>query len=366
MTLDGEAIIIAPSENGNVSFDMKGHTLGYKNSVEYDGDILAAITCKNKALAVYGSGEIQCEDLQSPALHTYNDLTVENGSFIAVTLDSNECGDEPADVVINNGSFAYPSEGSRVVAALTIHQANVTINGGYFKNEINSDAAFANAIECDNSEKGKLVINDGVFIGGSGGRGLFLYENSSAEINGGRFSGQLGGLAGQLTAGEIIGKPDIVVRGGVFEVIDPTADSFSGSIAKSGNKLSAAIIFSGPKAYADSVDAKEFFEALLPVGYSYCPTLEANNTGAKESYMNFAIYTQDLIRVLPEDTESYIKDDSDGTLADEINELIEKWINGEEVAGINDELAAEIVDAIALVNYFVGIGRSNCSDSNKS
>ncbi len=435
LTLDGEAIIIAPSENGNVSFDMKGHTLGYKNSVEYDGDILAAITCKNKALAVYGSGEIQCEDLESPALHTYNDLTVENGkfrgsvccegetnkildgdfygklkfkegadaiienglffdnvtcadeasihggvfcetlslnnnsaiyggdinelssssdltieneSFIAVTLDSDECGDEPADVVINNGSFAYPSEGSRVVAALTIHQANVTINGGYFKNEINSDAAFANAIECDNSEKGKLVINDGVFIGGSGGRGLFLYENSSAEINGGRFSGQLGGLAGQLTAGEIIGKPDIVIRGGVFEVIDPTADSFSGSIAKSGDKLSGAIIFSGPKAYADSVNAEEFFEALLPVGYSYCPTLEANNTGAKESYMDFAIYTQDLIRVLPEDTESYIIDDSDGTLADEINELIEKWINGEEVAGIDDELAAEIVDAIAL------------------
>ena len=310
------------SKNANISGGTFKERV-YLNASEISGGVF------NHILTLNGTSHIIKGDFSE--VDTRGDVTIDGGNFQRLDCDTSAYAEELANVVINGGIFVFDDYKltSPINPTIEIGDVNATINNALVLWDVDSDAAMGNAIELNCDDEGSLTINGGNFIGGTGGHGIFVNGNAALlTINGGEFTGPLGGIAVWLDDSEL---PNVVLNRGIF-AIDGTS---------SGN-YEAAISIVGPKGLA-SEDANKYFNSMLGKDSEYTPALEIT-TFAEEGYAQDAFFSQDKLAVMPK---SNVSPETEDTLATEFNNLIGKILAGESVEGIDAELAAEILDAIA-------------------
>ena len=295
----------------------------YLNASEISGGVF------NHILTLNGTSHIIKGDFSE--VDTRGDVTIDGGNFQRLDCDTSAYAEELANVVINGGIFVFDDYNltSPINPTIEIGDVNATINNALVLWDVDSDVAMGNAIELNCDDEGSLTINGGNFIGGTGGHGIFVNGNAALlTINGGEFTGPLGGMAVWLDDSEL---PNIVLNRGIFKTDGTVSD-----------KNEAAISIVGPKGLA-SEDANKYFNSMLGKDSEYTPALEIT-TFAEEGYAQDAFFSQDKLAVMPK---SNVSPETEDTLATEFNSLIGKILAGESVEGIDAELAAEILDAIA-------------------
>ncbi|MBE5969425.1 MAG: hypothetical protein E7242_04255 [Lachnospiraceae bacterium] len=376
IALDGETLVFK-SDDGPITLDLNNKTINYVNEVKSDGMKNGAVNNDHTLLTITGDGSIETGNGMISVLAT-SDLIINGGTYtgkvlsydtdegVLVTVNEgefNESFDMKAECVVNGGVFTRASfyndttieRGSFEIVGVYANEnytPTITINDGLF---VNDSEYYEWPLELSGA---KLIVNGGMFVnlvkethvgyaliaGGLGDytsieiNGGFFYGSESAfalyadsidkiEINGGTFSGYEGALF-------IVPKDStrIILAGGNY------------STTSSDNFARGAIFISNDD-QTEFVYDTDYFNSLLKDGYEYVPKALINEL-KNEDGKTIGIYTQKDIKIVPQQAQTKSAD-GDTNLENMVNNLVDKLKAGQKVEGIDDELADEILTALA-------------------
>ena len=255
--------------SGDITLDLNEKTI---SSSSEDNELVVA---RDINLTIYGDGGLEALN-QSIALYDGN-LTIDGGTF------SKEVKIKGASSILHiiDGTFNDN---------LIVEAKEVTIEDGTFNGT--TDVATSDSIVIHdgsfiatgygiglNAISKSIIINNGEFEGYAG---VIITDAVYVEINGGTYSGNLAGFAIDNTTNagvleEYPAKPDVIVRGGVFE---SSSDTYG------------AIFINIDPSVEDVIN---FISTWVPEGFRFVPEVECKVIG--EDTHEIYIATQKQLEV---------------------------------------------------------------------